>query len=358
MVDVVKIYFIWLITGLCAFGFIQDDEKHIKKLVADLGSSDFDTREKATSELINIGSKAIKFLKQATKSKELEIRWRAEKILRIIPVKENLPVRLWKEAPDVVDRIADDNFNVRIKVLGEIIGIDQRDQNSKSFIARENEIESILREVIRGKIPAKEKKQAVAMLGESKVIKEMGHILVKLLTDEKERIIRNGASEALGKMKSIKLAGYVEKLLAHRNPSIRAVSARTLGIMQANESSPKLVKLLEDKSHSVRKSAIKALTQLEGEKHEKEIIRFLVKSNPNIRCDALDAISELKIKEAIDDVIKRLEDEKPRVREKAIGTLVLLEAKDARGAIRKLLKKEKVESVRRRAEYALEILNW
>ena len=69
----------------------------VNKLVKDLGSDDYDTREKATEELVGIGSKAQEIIQKACEHKDLEISHRATNILHIISVNktnmEAFPVR-------------------------------------------------------------------------------------------------------------------------------------------------------------------------------------------------------------------------------------------------------------------------
>lgn len=59
------------------------DDAAIKRLVDDLGSSDFAQRERASRELLALGERARPALEQTMKNSEnMEARWRAEQILR------------------------------------------------------------------------------------------------------------------------------------------------------------------------------------------------------------------------------------------------------------------------------------
>lgn len=62
------------------FSFLQAEED-ISTLIKKLGHSSWDIRENATQDLLAIGEKALKDLKEAAKSKDLEIAWRAKYIL-------------------------------------------------------------------------------------------------------------------------------------------------------------------------------------------------------------------------------------------------------------------------------------
>lgn len=69
-------------------GISQDkqsvDEKRIQKLIEDLGSANYETREEATKELKKIGTRAISALEKAKKSNDPEIAQRAAEILKEI----------------------------------------------------------------------------------------------------------------------------------------------------------------------------------------------------------------------------------------------------------------------------------
>jgi WD40 repeat protein len=56
----------------------------IAALIEQLGDDSFDKREVATKALADIGVPAVRFLKAAATSKDLEIRWRAERVIQAI----------------------------------------------------------------------------------------------------------------------------------------------------------------------------------------------------------------------------------------------------------------------------------
>jgi C-terminal processing protease CtpA/Prc len=62
----------------------QNIEKRIETLIKDLGADDYKLREAATKELTKIGKKALPMLEKAEKSDDIEIRWRATRIIKDI----------------------------------------------------------------------------------------------------------------------------------------------------------------------------------------------------------------------------------------------------------------------------------
>ena len=78
------------------------DPAHVQALVADLGSGDFETREKAEGELIALGSGAAEAVRAARGSADPEVRDRARRILPRL--KPESPVRVVRSV-EVLERI-------------------------------------------------------------------------------------------------------------------------------------------------------------------------------------------------------------------------------------------------------------
>ena len=62
----------------------KPEAARIAKLIAQLGSDDFDDREKASAELAVIGEPALDALRQAVKSSDVEVHKRAETLVSAI----------------------------------------------------------------------------------------------------------------------------------------------------------------------------------------------------------------------------------------------------------------------------------
>jgi len=74
-----------IFTLVCLPAFAQGDdvsEATYKTLIEKLGDEDFQTREAAEEELLDLGLKALPFLRSATESKDLEVSLRAQRIIK------------------------------------------------------------------------------------------------------------------------------------------------------------------------------------------------------------------------------------------------------------------------------------
>src|SRR5436309_11537382 len=71
------------------------DDKEIARLVKQLGSSDFRTREKAMKRLTEIGAPARAALDKAATSDDPEVRRRAEKLVILLEAPARALEKLW-----------------------------------------------------------------------------------------------------------------------------------------------------------------------------------------------------------------------------------------------------------------------
>jgi hypothetical protein len=69
-------------------------ENEIKRLIDQLGSDRFTEREQATDQLSKLGKSALQSLKEATKSPDLEVRHRAQRLVQQIEPPSVIPPTL------------------------------------------------------------------------------------------------------------------------------------------------------------------------------------------------------------------------------------------------------------------------
>jgi len=69
----------------------QSVEKRIQRLIGQMGNEDYQTREKAHTELFKIGEPALDLLREALKNKDLEVSGRAQELIERITGKSVIP---------------------------------------------------------------------------------------------------------------------------------------------------------------------------------------------------------------------------------------------------------------------------
>jgi HEAT repeats len=123
------------------------DAKQIKKLIRELGSDDFEVREKATQGLSQIGRPALPALREALQSTDAEVRQRARRIMDSIQTSTKYLLESLKDAdpaqrkeaaeilerlgaaakpvvPTLVEALKDKDESVRDAVINALLAID------------------------------------------------------------------------------------------------------------------------------------------------------------------------------------------------------------------------------------------
>ena len=98
-----------------------EETKQIARLIADFGSEDFATRKKASADVLEFGSKALKQLGEAQKHKDAEVRQRASAAIAAIRSgggsKEVIELRKVRNAAHVVIRARQAEVNKKAYAL-------------------------------------------------------------------------------------------------------------------------------------------------------------------------------------------------------------------------------------------------
>jgi hypothetical protein len=255
----------------------QDEEKQIKELIEKLGVDNVDLREKATDELMGLGEKARKLVESAKSHKDAEVRWRAELILKVIPVRERLGDKIWEKIPDVVKDIAyRDDWGGRLEIFTEF----WKDEKQKKKISDE-EVTLLVEELTRGVTKPKDKISLIRFIKNNK-IKPAGRILVKYLEDkdvyiDKEQHPANligvgwEAARALGQLGAKECAKDIAKLLDDKDRDARWNGAQALRLLGAKEMLPTLKERLgREKDTWVQHAMQQAIKEIESAEEKKE----------------------------------------------------------------------------------------
>jgi hypothetical protein len=163
----------------------QDDEKQIKELIEKLGDDSFDVREKAMDELFGIGGKAKKFLEDAKNHKDPEVRWRAERLLEIIPTRERLGDKLLEKIPATVKDLANEgNFMKRLEILENLY--DDEKQREKLSV---DELNLLAGEVIRDS-KVDDLKDMIDIVAEANVLPKSTRMVVVKMLEHRDKDCR------------------------------------------------------------------------------------------------------------------------------------------------------------------------
>ncbi|MHA1821579.1 MAG: HEAT repeat domain-containing protein [Promethearchaeota archaeon] len=181
------------------------------------------------------------------------------------------------------------------------------------------------------------KKKAIFLIGEKKII-EAEDDLIKLLKDSKDRVVRNSAARALGKIKSKKSVDQLIESLKDEDYYVRLNSAWALGKIGEQKSVAPLVQLIKNggakvysftgsqvevkqdnvdeellkdegmKYHDVQINAIKALGEIGDERAVGALIAEANDEDGHIRAAIALALGKIKSKKAVPKLIELLND--------------------------------------------------
>jgi gas vesicle protein len=158
------------------------DARQIQKLIRDLGSDDFEVREKASRALSDAGKVVLPALREALQSNDAEVRQRARRIMDAIQsstayLRESLKNQdpaLRKEAAEIIERLGpsakavtpalvdaleDKDESVRDAVLNALLAIDPSAEAVKKAIPAKANVEGKYQKLL-GRIRVPRDKQS------------------------------------------------------------------------------------------------------------------------------------------------------------------------------------------------------
>jgi hypothetical protein len=206
----------------------EADRRHIDALIRQLGVDEFELRQSATEELIRIGPSAVAALKEALKTKDLEVLRRAESCLKAIesvagPAYQEAVIRLLaKKAPEPA-------VGLLLEVVTELHG---------TAI-----IDTVAQSLARAGVPAGRPVPAV----------------VQALAD-RASVRREVAGEAIARAGDAEARKVVRALLNDPEPLVRMRVATALLERGEPEALPVMIRLLqeapEDRAYEIESSLL------------------------------------------------------------------------------------------------------
>jgi HEAT repeat protein len=236
--------------------------KRVDELIRQLGNSDWQLREKAGEELIDIGVPAKLALQKALSSPDAEVH---ERIVKIIPI------ILWKES-----------FIKRLNVfIGQLRAGKFEDQvlfqDVIAFLSRDESV-FILIDILKDKNQPLPIRQQIALaLGNIQIsFKPMTNDLLELTKQEKDDSIRSGLLRILARTgKDERIVALAMTLLKEGPVNLKTIAINTMVETGDNSVLPEIMKSLKDADANVKNTALYALNRFRTEQSTQELIRFM-----------------------------------------------------------------------------------
>ncbi|MGE3806625.1 MAG: HEAT repeat domain-containing protein [Gemmataceae bacterium] len=147
-------YVLALLLACCSVGLLRADADGapIERLIRQLGSDDFGTREEAMRQLAKIGSPALVPLRKAAADHgDAEIRKRASELVEKIELADPVLGQKRRHIAALVQRMGNASFKVREAAMSELAKLDKQDLPLLEKLARqprELEVQRRLQKVI------------------------------------------------------------------------------------------------------------------------------------------------------------------------------------------------------------------
>jgi HEAT repeat protein len=319
----------------------QDDaHPRARKLIEGLRSERVTEREAATQELKNLGPTARPELEKAADDRDPEVADRARQILRVIYIREKLPLELREAIPGIEERLAWGGSNLWFDIL---------ERSTEKKLSRR-----CLRFLALGALSearsSHEKERILNWIGESGC-ERLAPDIVRHLKDS-DAGVRCKAAKALANLDAKESATELLNLLQDSDSAVRWMAGLGLAELRAVESIPGIVELLKHSKADVREAATRALGELGAKDLAPEIVKLLRDSEARVRMAAAEALGALARKEAAPEIARLLRDSDVGVRRIAAKALVELDAKETTAEFLKLLENSNAD-VRKNAAWAL-----
>jgi HEAT repeat protein len=260
-------------------GAVLADGAEIEALVRDLGADRFDTRERATERLLEIGPLAFPFLQELDTSDDAEVRYRARYILRADLRRVLALLKQLSNSSRAVESSSE------AEVMQELLGMGTR------------AIEPLV-QLLRTELARRDPDigwtvlmlGVVERLGIPEAVEEVTGLLELELRTTHERIAK--ALSACGE--EVALQAVASRVDA-TDALVRRNAAIVLGFLGAEGSAAPLVQLSDDDDASVRTAALEALVRVGGEEAHAVVRTLLADRDPGVRAAAVEAAGALRV---------------------------------------------------------------
>lgn len=231
----------------------QEQEVHIRDLITRLGSEDWNERESATQELVDLGEKALPYLMEARQHEDPEIRIRAKRIL--------METGLWHQVPALVEE--------KVKEL------------VKTLRGRDDLVHWHLQYNLEPYFYVWQLQDDLKILEDSRA----AEFLLPALKDQ-DTMLRRNVAYLLGETGAEQAVGGLLEALGDEDEMVRCYAAFSLGKLGQVASAHAVCGLLQSDSEDVVTAALISLERIADRAAVSRMIELLEDPRPEIRFHA------------------------------------------------------------------------
>ena len=149
-------------------------------------------------------------------------------------------------------------------------------------------------------------------------------VALRALLNDKERLVRKRASEALGRRRdSQAVPALLELLLRERDNNVLSEAAYALGKIEDLRATEALISLLSKDNDFVQVSAVRALRMLRDPRAEPFLVEILLdsKQHPGVRAEAASALGSLDQPSAVEALFHGMKEKDASIKNASIKSL-------------------------------------
>jgi HEAT repeat protein len=292
---------LFLVLGPIGYSETYTDylEKRVDTLIKQLGSDDWQLREKSTDELIEIGAPAKQALTKNLNHPDVEVRERIKKILPLIQWKEVFSKRVNRFIAQLKSGKIED-----VSLFQDVIG----------FISKDESVFILIDLLKDPNQPIPIKQQIVSSLGNIQNVnfKPVVNDLLELCQKEKDEHIRIGLIRTLARSgRDERTTSLCLFLLKEGSQTLKTMAINTLSEMGETSAVPEIIKVVKDADVNTKNTVLYALNRLRTEESTKELVRFMKEEPTNwLRAQATALLANYGDSKLIPDFLWVLKNEK------------------------------------------------
>lgn len=288
--------------------------KGIDDLIGQLGSDQWETREKATEDLMKLGLLAKPALEKALVHQDAEVRERASQILFPLRWQESFNKRLGSFTAQLKSKNISD-----LNLFNEVL----------YFVAR-GESAPLLVDVLKDTSQLPKIRENIASALGSGVVNPLLKDILEIYNGEKDEQVREKLIYLMGRVgKDEKVIAVLSAALSEQSHTIKNAALRTLGDIGDSSVIPVILKVLQGTDNNIKNVALYVLNRFHDESVKKELIRIMKEDTfgkegilINLRMQAIGTLANYRLQKLIPDFLELAKKDKdPNVKIAVINAL-------------------------------------
>jgi len=308
-----------------------------RELVERLRSETVEVREEAEARLKKLGKSAAPELEKAAKDPDREVAGRAQFLLRLLAVRDELTFALKEAFPGIEEVLVKGGDGAYGAALVRAADKD------KFPTLNARDLEALVLPAVRGAL-LPEEREAVCRVASRFCFRTAAPQILRFLSDPSPDV-RGAATAALAALEARESARPILALMRDRDARVRVEAQNALKALRARSLVPEIVALLEDPIAGVRERAVNLLSDLHAVGAASALVNRLKDPDVEVRLATIEAVTILEVQDSAKvELMELLGDPQERVRGYALEALASSHPRSESLPLTRLLKDPDLQS--------------